>query len=531
MILFINLQLHKLKHKHTMARILWVDDEIEMLRPHIIFLEQKGYEMDAINNGADALMLIGKYNYDLVFLDENMPGLSGLDVLVEIKKTHSQLPVIMITKSEEESIMEEAIGSNIADYLIKPVNPNQILLAIKKNINANQIISDKNSMDYQRQFREIGLELTNNLNPDEWIKIYKRLIDWELKLEKSEDSGILDIYQTQKDEANTVFSNFISNNYIDWLQGDDEAPVLSQTVFRKKVLPQLKEHTPTFLFVIDNLRYDQWKTIYPALSDYFRVVEDSIYYSILPTTTQYARNAFFSGLMPSQIEKKYPQYWTQEHEEGTKNQFEGELLGTQLKRLGLDMDYSYNKIITLDQGKKLAENTHKLFNKKLNIIVYNFVDMLSHARTEMEVIRELASDEKAYRSLTLSWFKNSPLFEIMKTIAEKKGQIIITTDHGSVKVKKPVKIVGDKATNSNLRYKFGRNLDYKAKEVFEVTNPDDIFLPKINVSTKYVFAKQGDFFLYPNNYNYYNKYYNDTFQHGGISLEEVLIPMITLSAK
>ncbi|MCK5846879.1 MAG: bifunctional response regulator/alkaline phosphatase family protein [Bacteroidales bacterium] len=514
-----------------MARILWVDDEIEMLRPHIMFLEQKGYDLDAINNGADGLMLIDKYDYDLVFLDENMPGISGLDVLIEIKKINSELPVIMITKSEEESIMEEAIGSNIADYLIKPVNPNQILLAIKKNINATQIISEKNTMDYQRQFREIGMELGNNLDPQEWITIYKKLVDWEMKLEKSEDGGILDIFQTQKDEANIVFSNFVAENYIDWLHGADDKPVMSQTAFRKKVLPQLKDNTPTFLFVIDNLRYDQWKTIYPTISEYFRVVEDSIYYSILPTTTQYARNSFFSGLMPSEIEKKYPQYWTQEHEEGTKNQFEGELLGTQLKRLGLDMDYSYNKIITLDQGRKLAENTHKLFNKKLNIIVYNFVDMLSHARTEMEVIRELASDEKAYRSLTLSWFKNSPLFEIMKTIADKKGQIIITTDHGSVKVKKPVKVVGDKTTNSNLRYKFGRKIDYKPKEVFEVTNPEDVFLPKINVSTKYIFAKQNNFFLYPNNYNYYYKYYNDTFQHGGISLEEVLIPLITLSAK
>ncbi len=514
-----------------MARILWVDDEIDMLRPHIMFLEQKGYEMDAINNGADALTLIQKYNYDLVFLDENMPGISGLDVLIEIKKINSQLPVIMITKSEEEAIMEEAIGANIADYLIKPVNPNQILLAIKKNIDASQLISDRNTTDYQKQFRNIGMELSNDLNPDEWINIYKRLVDWELKLEKSDDPSILEVFQMQKDEANNVFSNYISNNYVDWLNGSDERPVQSQTAFREKVLPKIKQNTPTFIFVIDNLRYDQWKTIFPTISEYFNVDEDSIYYSILPTTTQYARNSFFSGLMPSQIEKKYPQYWTHEHEEGTKNQYEGELLGTQLKRLGLDMDYSYNKILTLDQGRKLADNMHKLFNKNLNIIVYNFVDMLSHARTDMEVIRELASDEKAYRSLTLSWFKNSPLFEMMKAIAEKKGKIIITTDHGSVRVKKPVKIVGDKETNSNLRYKFGRNLDFKAKEVFEVSNPNDIFLPKINVSTKYVFAKAAGFFVYPNNYSHYQKFYNDTFQHGGISLEEVLVPIITLSAK
>lgn len=514
-----------------MARILWVDDEIDMLQAHIIFLEAKGYQMDTINNGMDALDLIKKYNYDLVFLDENMPGLSGIEVLGEMKKINAVLPVIMITKSEEESIMEDAIGSNIADYLIKPVNPNQILLAIKKNINAKQIISEKNTMDYQMEFRQIGMELSNRLDSDEWIDIYKKIVDWELKLEKSQDSGILDIFQMQKDEANSVFSNFISRNYIDWLNDSDDRPIQSQTAFREKVLPKLSAQKPTFLFVIDNLRYDQWKSIYPVISEFFRLDEESIYYSILPTTTQYSRNAFFAGLMPSQIVSKYPQYWVHEHEEGTKNQFEKELLQTQLKRLGNDIDFTYHKILTLSQGRKLVENMHSLMDNQLNVIVYNFVDMLSHARTEMEVIRELASDEKAYRSLTVSWFKNSPLFEMMRYIAEKKGQVIITTDHGSVRVKKAIKVVGDRSTNSNLRYKFGKNLDYKSKDVFEVRNPDDVFLPKINVSTSYIFSKESDFFVYPNNYNYYNKFYGDTFQHGGISLEEVLIPMITLSAK
>jgi len=515
-----------------MVKILWIDDEIEMLKPHIIFLEAKGYQLDTINNGSEGLDMIKNTHYDLVFLDENMPGLTGIEVLTEINKISSVLPVIMITKSEEESIMNDAIGSNIADYLIKPVNPNQILLAIKKRINAERIISEKNTMDYQMEFRNIGMELSNRLDFQEWIDIYKKLVDWELKLEKSEDSGILEIFQAQKDEANSVFVKYVERNYIDWLNGREDGPIQSQSVIKEYVLPKISNNKPTFLFVIDNLRYDQWKSIFPAISQFFRVDDDSIYYSILPTTTQYARNALFAGLMPTEIIKRYPQYWVHEHEEGTKNQFEAELLDLQLKRYGMeDITTSYNKIITLDQGKKLVDKMHSLMNNGLNVIVYNFVDMLSHARTEMEVIKELASDEKAYRSLTTSWFHNSPLFEMIKLIAENKGQIIITTDHGSVRVKRPVKVVGDKNTNTNLRYKFARNLDYKAKEVFEVKNPDDIFLPKHNVSTRYIFSKEADFFVYPNNYNYYHKFYRDTFQHGGISLEEVLIPIITLNSK
>ncbi len=515
----------------SIAKLLWVDDEIDMLRPHIMFLEGKDYEVDTANNGSDALEMIRNTNYDLVFLDENMPGLTGLEVLEEINKISKVLPVIMITKSEEEHIMEEAIGSNIADYLIKPVNPNQILLALKKNIQGKRIISEKNTMDYQKEFRQIGMRLSDRLDYDEWVDIYKELVDWELKLEKSEDPGVLEILQMQKDEANSVFARYIEDNYVDWVNGVEQGPVQSQTLIREKVLPNLKPGTPTFLFVIDNLRYDQWRSIYPLISDYFHLDKEDIYYSILPTTTQYARNALFAGLMPSEIGKRFPQYWVDEHEEGTKNQYEKELLEAQLKRLGKDIKMSYHKILTLDKGRKLADNMHQLMNNDLNVIVYNFVDMLSHARTEMEVIRELASDEKAYRSITRSWLQNSPLMDMFRFVAEKGGNIMITTDHGSVRVKKAVKVVGDRNTNTNLRYKFGKNLDYKKKEVFEVRNPEDVFLPKINVSTSYIFCKESDFFAYPNNYNYYVNYYRDTFQHGGISLEEMLIPIVSLSAK
>ncbi|MBN2745349.1 MAG: PglZ domain-containing protein [Bacteroidales bacterium] len=514
------------------VKILWVDDEIELLRPHIIFLTGKGYDMETANNGTDALDLIADNPYDLVFLDENMPGLTGIEVLAKIKKIRPMLPVIMITKSEEESIMDDAIGSNIADYLIKPVNPNQILLAIKKNIDSSKIISDKNTMNYQQEFRQIGMSLMDNLSIEEWTDIYKKLTDWELKLEKSMDDGVLEILQAQKDEANNLFSQFVQRNYISWVRGEaSDKPIQSHLVVREKLLPQIKSGQPVFLFLIDNLRFDQWRTIYPELSSIFRLEKEDSYFSILPTTTQYARNAFFSGLVPSMIAKKYPQYWIEESEEGTKNQFEEELFREQLKRFGHDIRFSYNKILSHGAGKKLSENMHNLMQNDLNIIVYNFVDMLSHARTEMEVIRELASDDKAYRSITRSWFINSPLMAMMRFVAEKGGKMVITTDHGSIRVKKPVKVLGDRNTNTNLRYKFGKSLDFREKDVFLVRNPEDIFLPRPNISTSYIFCREADYFVYPNNYNHFATYYRDTFQHGGISLEEMIIPFITLTAK
>ncbi len=514
-------------------RILWADDEIDILKPHVIFLEQKGYEVETINNGDEALDLVRSKPFDIIFLDENMPGLSGIETLEQIKADFPNLPVVMITKSEEESIMEDAIGSNIADYLIKPVKPNQILLSLKRNLENRKLFSEKTTSSYQQEFRKIGLDLSNQLSYAEWVEIYKKLVRWELELDKIEDDGIKEVLRMQKDEANTQFSRFIERNYVDWLnERNGEKPTLSHTLLRDKVLPRLNNtENPLFLLIIDNLRYDQWKAIQPLIENYFRVDTDDIYCSILPTTTQYARNALFAGLMPNEIRRKYPKYWVDEEDEGTKNQFEAELLGEQLKRFGKDVKFSYHKILNLNAGKKLAENMSNLMVNKLNVIVYNFVDMLSHARTEMEMIRELAEDEAAYRSLMLSWFEHSSLFDIVRFIAQKKCELIITTDHGSVYVKDPVKILGDKAVNTNLRYKYGRSLKYNAKEVFEVREPEDVFLPRINVSTSYVFARANDFFAYPNNYNYYVNYYRNTFQHGGISLNEMLVPVIYLKPK
>jgi CheY-like chemotaxis protein len=488
--------------------------------------------VDAVNSGDEALDLLKKNHYDIVFLDEQMPGLSGIETLERLKADFPNLPVVMITKSEEESIMEDAIGSNIADYLIKPVKPSQILLSLKRNLEHRQLAGEKATMTYQQQFRELSMRIMDRMDTGEWVDVYKKLVGYELSLANSDDQGILDILKMQKSEANNEFVKFYERNYHDWLYGNtDDKPTQSHTLLREKVFPALKEDKKVFFLLIDNLRYDQWKAIQPMISHYFRVENDEIFYSILPTTTQYSRNAIFSGMMPNEIRKRYRKYWVDENEEGTKNQYEKELLEEQMKRFGINKRMSYNKILNLAAGKKLYENISNLMDNDFNVIVYNFVDMLSHARTEMEIIRELADDEPAYRSLMVSWFEHSSLFDIIKYLSERDIMLFISPDHGSIKVTDPVKIVGDRNVNTNLRYKFGKSLAYNAKEVFEVRDPEEYFLPKVNVSTAYVFGRANDFFVYPNNYNYHVKYYRNTFQHGGISLEEVLIPIITLSSK
>ena len=510
-------------------KILWADDEIDLLRAHIMFIESKGYEVTTVVSGADAIDEVSKQYFDIVFLDENMPGIPGLEALTAIKSRYPNLPVVMITKNEEEAIMEDAIGSKISDYLIKPVNPNQILLCLKKNLDHKKLQSDKASLSYQQQFRNLSQEINERPDFNKWMDIYRRLVFWELELEKSDDGGIRDVLNYQWNEANAVFSAFIERNYQDWLQsGNREKPVLSHTLLKEKIFPQLNEDSKMFFILIDNLRYDQWKTIQPFIEDLYHVEKDELYYGILPTTTQFARNALFAGLLPTEIEKKYPKLWLDDDDEGTKNQFEEELLSEYLKRYGKNVRMKYHKILNLNAGKRLLENLPNLLHNQLNVIVYNFVDMLSHARTEMEVIRELAQDEKAYRSITASWFEHSPLFEILRFLASKKIPVCISTDHGSIKVDNPVRILGDKNTNTNLRFKYGKNLQYNNKEVFEIKNTASVYLPRVNLSTSYVFCRSRDFFVYPNNYNHFANFYRNTFQHGGVSLEEILIPFVSL---
>ena len=510
-----------------MARILWADDEIDSLKAHLIFLENKGHNITPVNSGNEAIEEFKTNSFDLVFLDENMPGISGLKALEEIKIWSPNTPVVMITKSEEEMIMEEAIGKQISDYLIKPVNPNQILMVIKKLLDGKRLISETNTLSYQQNFRGISNDLNNSMDLNEWIALFKKLNFWERQLEMS-DENMYEIFDMQKEEANQLFSKYIDKNYIDIL--NDKEHITSHNLLKKELFPKLKNES-YFLIVIDNLRYDQWLIIKPVIEELFNIEKEEIYCSILPTTTQYARNSLFSGLMPLEIKNKFPDKWVDEDENEGKNLHEEFFLNENLKRNSITGKFSYNKITNLTKGKKLLSNFNNLLENNLNTIVYNFVDTLSHARTEMEVIKELAEDESAYRSLTLSWFKHSPLYDMMKKMSESSSKVFLTTDHGTIRVKSPTKIMGPKQTNSNMRYKVSKNLSYNKKHVMESLNPHEIMLPKNNLSSSYVFAKENNFFVYPNNYHQFATLYNDTFQHGGISLEEMLIPYVFLNSK
>ncbi len=510
--------------------LLWADDEIDLLKPHVMFLKSKGYDVVTVNNGIDALALVSERSFDLVILDENMPGLTGLETLSRIKLTNPTIPVIMITKSEEENIMDQAVGSKIADYLIKPVNPNQILLSIKKNLHSGRLEAEQSATGYRQDFGKISTLINQSYSINDWMETYRALIHWELELADS-DTGMSQMLDLQKTEANAAFTKFIHKNYASWMDRDNpNRPTMSPDIFKSKVFPLLDSGEKVFFILIDNFRFDQWRVIRPILSEFF-TSDDDLYCTILPTATQYARNAIFSGLMPLDIERMFPDLWVDEESEEGKNLNESPLIETQFKRYRRQCRFSYNKINDSTTGERLLRDFATLEQNDLNVVVFNFIDMLSHARTESRMIRELASSNAAYRSLTESWFRHSSALEFFRRIAEKGYKVILTTDHGSIRVDNPLRVIGEKNTNTNLRYKLGRNLNYNPKQVYEITRPREFGLPSPNVSTCYIFAGNRDFFAYPNNYNYYVQYYTDTFQHGGISLEEMLVPVITLSPK
>lgn len=509
---------------------MWVDDEIEMLRAHIIFLEKKGYDVTTVNNGNDAIEECRKRNFDLVLLDEMMPGITGLETLQQIKEISPSTPIVMVTKSEEENIMDQAIGQKIADYLIKPVNPSQILLALKKNIHKKQIVTEVTQTGYRKEFQDIAMRIMDCNTLDDWKDIYRRLVRWELEL-SSADSDMTEMLQMQKEEANNSFAKFVRKNYLSWVApGTTQRPLMSPDIFKKCVFPAVNNGEKVFLIVIDNFRYDQWRTLAQDIGEMFDVNED-MYMSILPTATQYARNAIFSGLMPEQIERMFPDLWVDEDEEEGKNINEELLVRTQIERYRRHDTFSYHKINDSAAAERLIERLGELKKNDINVVVLNFIDMLSHARTESKMVRELANNESAYRSITLSWFRHSVVGELLKALAQTDCTVIITTDHGSIRASKPIKIIGDRNTNTNLRYKLGKNLNCQSKDVFVVKNPHEAQLPAPNLSTSYVFATGNSFLVYPNNYNYYVSYYKDTFQHGGISMEEMLIPLVTLKKR
>lgn len=515
-----------------MVKILWVDDEVELLKPHVLFLEQKGYEVETCNNGYDAIDMATEVAYDLIILDEMMPGMTGLETLPQIKEVRPTTPVIMVTKSEEENIMDKAVGSKIADYLIKPVNPNQVLLSIKKHVHSRQLVTEQTTADYRAEFGRLSTSLQMADTFSDWCTLYRRLTSWEIELEGSTDRSIKEILFYQKNEANQEFSKFVRRNYYDWInRRTDEVPVMSHTLMRSTIFPAVEAGQKTTLLLIDNFRYDQWRAISSMLRGYYDVAVDDFYCAILPTATQYARNAIFAGLMPLAIDRLMPERWLNDNEEGGKNQYEEEFLRRLLTQCGKSWRVTFDKLVRPEQGRRLIENIQRIHEADFSVIVYNFLDILSHARTETDIIRELTEDEAAFRSLTRSWFEHSDLYTILKLLSERGHTVIITSDHGTIRVDNPVRVTGDRETSANLRYKTGRNLSYNRKEVYEVTRPEDIQLPSSNLTSSYIFAYNRDFLVYNNDANRYVRYYRNTFQHGGISMEEMIVPYIVLNPK
>ncbi len=519
------------------GKILWVDDEIDLLRAHIRLLSERGYNVETATNGEDAVSMVKDGGFDLVFLDEMMAGMGGLRTLAEIKDIRPNLPVVMVTKNEEETLMEEAIGVKISDYLTKPVNPSQILMACKKFLEGKKIAGAAVSRDYIKEFNEISVALMNPLSYTDWVDLYGGLVNWSLELDAHPELGLKQTLSDQFRECNLAFGKYVENNYHGWVEsatGGEDRPTLSHEVVDRFLIPELQKNKSVFFFVVDCLRLDQWLMMESLLHEYFNISKE-YYYSILPTATPYSRNAIFSGSFPSDIELRYPELWEKnEDDENSRNRYERQFLDGLLERRKIQLrpEAKYVKILDAEFGRNIENNINSYANSKLTSIVVNFVDMLAHGRSDSHLLKEIAPDESAYRSLTKSWFIHSSLFGMLKTLSRNRNvSIILTTDHGSIRSLRGSKVLGDREASTNLRYKYGRNLKSEAKAAVFVKNPLDYKLPKRGVATNYIIAKEDYYFVYPTDYHKYLNQYRDSFQHGGISMEEMILPVVKLEPK
>jgi DNA-binding response OmpR family regulator len=518
----------------TVRRILWVDDEIDLLRAHVLLLEQRGYRVETAANGEDAVEMVRRQVFDLVLLDEMMPGMGGLRTLSAIKDVAPSLPVVMITKNEAESLMEEAVGSKITDYLLKPINPNQVLVTCRKILDARKITGDVLSRDYAQEFQQISRDLAQGLSIRQWIDLHGKLTSWEMEFEARPELGLQQTLSDQRREANAEFSKYVERSYRDWLELEERDVLLSTDIVPQIVLPRLEDSRSVFLIVVDCLRLDQWLVMEQLLADWYHVERD-YYLSILPSATPYARNAIFSGLFPRDLEQRFPEVWQAgDDDENSRNRHEHQLLEKLLerKRVVLKPEAKYVKILDPEFGKQVESNILSFAQGRLTAIVVNFVDMLAHGRSDSQLLKEIAPDESAYRSLTRSWFQHSSLLGMLRTLSRQRHvRIILTTDHGSIRCLRGAKIIGDREASTNLRYKFGRNLRVESRYAVLVKDPADYRLPRQSVTTNYAFAKEDYYFVYPTDYHRYLNQYRDSFQHGGISMEEMILPLVTLTPR
>lgn len=514
-------------------KILWVDDEIDLLRPHVLFLENKGYNVVTLTNAEDAIDIVKKEDFDILLLDEMLHGMDGLTALAELKDINPGLPIIMVTKSEEESLMEEAIGSKIDDYLTKPVNPSQILLVCKKILDKKKISGQIISRDYISEFNKISAQLMGPIDWQDWIDIHIKLSEWDVELDAHPDLGLRHILYEQKHDCNAEFGRYFERSYLSWLH-DSNGPPLSPDIVQKFVLPHVHAGKNTVLLIIDALRFDQWLILEPLLRNYYKITRD-YYYSIIPTATPYSRNAIFAGMFPSEIEKNIPELWYDDNEEDdvSRNRYELELLQAQLARLNIDLKPSpkYAKILNVQESADVTSKINEYSSIPLSAIVFNFVDILAHSRSSSKVLKEMIPNEAAFRSITRAWFEHSHLFQTLRKLSENGNTVIVTSDHGSIRGLHGAKVIGDRETSTSLRYKYGKNIKADPKDAMIINNPSDYKLPVRGVNTNYIIAKEDYYFVYPTRYHYYLNYYADSFQHGGISLEEIILPLITLEAK